>query len=50
MKSSKTMVVNSARIIAKLAEITAKSSNSLTCCFWYHQPKAPANLKEFCKK
>lgn len=48
MGTSKIMV-KVARAVAAMAEKTAAISASSTCYFCYHQPKVPAELKEFVK-
>lgn len=37
------------KAVAKITEVTIKSSNNATCIGWTYQPKAPANIKNFKK-
>lgn len=37
------------KVIKKATETAIKKSANSVCVFWYHQPKAPANLNKFSK-
>ena len=49
MKPSKVAMIKGAGMVASLALITASMSNSSTCAMIFHQPIAPAKLKELKK-
>jgi hypothetical protein len=50
MVKAKGILIKGAHLAAYLAGATAKKSERVTCGSFYHQPKAPNNLREFCKK